>query len=371
MRSFDAFGWMRYINYNLTAPGEPRFLNGIGVTPALANSLGVNPKLGRWFRDFADGPVAVISNGLWLRLGADAAMVGKTITLSGIMYTVTGVMPPGFDLPLAGTRDETQTDVWVPLDPSGAGQEDRDSGDNFCYARLRPGVTVAQADAEAKRIAREIAHREPATRQNYTAHVDGIRDLTTRDIKPILWLLFGAALLLLLITCANVGGLLLARSVARARETAVRVALGAGLRQLAQQYFLEGLLVSLPGAAGGLLFGFALVRVLVGFGSAVTTRVDEVAMDWPVMGFAIAAAFVACALPSLAPLWQGGRARLPTELIERRGARAGGGEGALPTGGGVGGGRPPRRQMTCGGRAWGPRRGRAAGGYRDRSWWRK
>ena len=98
MRSFDAFGRMRYIHYNLTAPGEPRFLNGIGVTPALANSLGVNPKLGRWFRDFADGPVAVISNGLWLRLGADAAMVGKTITLSGRLYTVTGVMPSGFEI---------------------------------------------------------------------------------------------------------------------------------------------------------------------------------------------------------------------------------------------------------------------------------
>ncbi len=101
MRSFDAFGWMRYIRYNLTAPGEPRFLNGIGVTPALANSLGLNPRLGRWFRDFAEGPVAVISNGLWLRLGSDPAIVGRTITLSGSIYTVTGVMPSltGLNLP--------------------------------------------------------------------------------------------------------------------------------------------------------------------------------------------------------------------------------------------------------------------------------
>ncbi len=313
MRSFDAFGWMRYIHYNLTAPGEPRFLNGIGVTPPLANSLGVNPKLGRWFRDFADGPVAVISYGLWQRLGADANIVGKTITLSGRIYTVTGAMPQGFDLPLAGTRDETQIDVWVPLDPSGQGQ-DRNTGDNFCYARLRPGVTVAQADAEAKRIATDIIRRDPASRQNYTAKVNGIRDLTTRDLKPILWLLFAAAILLLLITCANVGGLLLARSVARARETAVRVALGAGLRQLALQYFLEGLLVSLPGAAGGLLFSYVLVRILVSAGSAVTSRVDEIAMDWPVMAFAIAAAFAACALTSMAPLWQAART-LPNEVL--------------------------------------------------------
>jgi predicted permease len=319
MRSFDAFGWMQFTDYNLTAPGQPQFLNGIGVTPELANSLGVNPRVGRWFRDLAGGPVAVISHRLWLRLGSDAAIVGKTITLSGTMYTVTGVMPAGFTLPLAGTRDETQIDVWVPLDPSGAGQ-DPNSGDKFGYARLRPGATVVQARAEAKRIAREIAQRDPATRQDYTAHVDSLRELTTKDIKPLLWLLFGAALLLLLVTCANVAGLLLARSVARARETAVRVALGAGLRQLAAQYFLEGLLVGLPGAAGGLLFGFALVRTLVAFARPISARVDEIAMDWPVMAFAIGTAFAACAFTSMAPLWQAARTQ-PNEVLSE-GVRA-------------------------------------------------
>src|ERR1039457_2965325 len=99
IRSFDAIGWMQFVHYNLTAPGEPRFLNGVRVTPALADSLGVNPGMGRWFRDLAGGPVAVISNGLWLRLGSDTAIVGKTITLSGSIYTVLGVMPPGFNLP--------------------------------------------------------------------------------------------------------------------------------------------------------------------------------------------------------------------------------------------------------------------------------
>src|ERR1035438_4486134 len=171
MRSFDAFGWMQFTDYNLTAPGEPLFLNGIGVTPELANSLGVNPRVGRWFRDLAGGPVAVISHRLWLRLGSDAALVGKTITLSGRVYTVTGVMPAGFSLPLAGTRDETPIDVWVPLDPSGAGQ-DPNAGDKFCYARLRPGATVVQARSEAKRIAREIAQRHPATRDRTSTRLN-------------------------------------------------------------------------------------------------------------------------------------------------------------------------------------------------------
>jgi len=319
MRSFDVFGWMQFTNYNLTAPGQPQYLNGVRVTPGLANNLGVNPTMGRWFRDLAGGPVAVLSNGLWQRLGSDAAIVGKTITLSGRIYTVTGVMPPGFNLPLAAAYGETQADVWVPLDPLGAGQN-RGEAFNFCYARLRPGATVAQADAEVKRVAREIASREPASRQNYTARVDGLQDLTTKDIRPILWLLFGAAILLLLITCANVGGLLLARSVARARETAVRVALGAGLRQLALQYFLEGLLVSLPGAAGGLLFSFALVRMLVAFGSSASTRVSTIAMDWPVMGFAVGTAFAACAFTSMAPLWQAART-LPNDVLSE-GVRA-------------------------------------------------
>src|ERR1035438_9706428 len=120
MRSFDVFGWMQFTNFNLTAPGQPQYLNGVWVTSELANNLGVNPRIGRWFRNFAEGPVAVISDSLWRRLGADASMVGRTITLSGRIYTVTGVMPSGFNLPLAGIYSEAQVDVWVPLDPAGS-----------------------------------------------------------------------------------------------------------------------------------------------------------------------------------------------------------------------------------------------------------
>jgi hypothetical protein len=123
MRSVDVFGWFQFTNFNLTAPGQPQYLNGVSVTPGLANNLGVNPKVGRWFRDLASGPVAVISDALWLRLGSDAAIVGKTITLSGRMYTVTGVMPPAFNLPLAGPYGEAQIEVWVPLHPLGEGKD--------------------------------------------------------------------------------------------------------------------------------------------------------------------------------------------------------------------------------------------------------
>ncbi|MCX6630220.1 MAG: ADOP family duplicated permease [Candidatus Solibacter sp.] len=318
IRSFDVFGWMQFTNFNLTAPGQPQYVNGVYVTPGLANSLGVNPRIGRWFRDLSGGPVAVIAHGLWQRLGADVSIVGKTITLSGRMYTVAGVMPPGFNLPLAGVYSEAQTDVWMPLDPLGAGPV-KDGG-NFCYARLRPGATVAQASGEAKSIAREIAGRDPASHRNYTVRVDGLHGLTTKEIRPTLWLLFAAALLLLSITCANVGGLLLARSVARARETAVRVALGAGLRQLALQYILEGLLVSTAGAVGGLLFSFVLVRAIGAYGSEASARAGLIAVGWPAIGFAIGTAFVTCVLASMAPLWQAART-LPNDVLSE-GVRA-------------------------------------------------
>ena len=318
MRSFDAFGWMQFVDFNLTAPGQPLYLNGVRVTPPLANSLGVNPRMGRWFQN-ANAPEAVISDALWRRLGADPNFVGKPITLSGHIYTVSGVMPAGFNLPLAGAYGEVRIQVWVPLDPAGAGQ-DRDNASNFGYARLRPGATAEQADAEIKRLAKEIAQRDPAGHQNYSARVDDLHGLITREIRPILLVLFGAAILLLLITCANVGGLLLARAVSRARETAVRVALGAGLWQLATQYLLEGLMVALPGAAAGLLLSMALVRMLVAYGNAATARVDSIAVDWGVMAFTVAIAFAACALTSLAPLWQAART-LPNDVLSE-GVRA-------------------------------------------------
>ena len=319
MRSFDAFGWMQFVDFNLTAPGQPQYLNGVRVTPPLANAVGVNPRLGRWFTQATGEPEAVISDALWLRLGGDPALVGKPITLSGRIYTVAGVMPRGFNLPLAGVYGDARIDVWVPLDPTGADQDRISSGD-FCYARLRPGVTVSQADAEVKRVAAEIVKHSPGDHHNYSARVDGLHDLITKEIRPTLMLLLAAALLLLLITCANVGGLLLARAVARSRETAIRVALGAGMRQLAAQYFLEGLLVSLPGAAAGLLLSAALIRWLVTSWSSVAARVDTIAIDWGVLVFTVAAALLACALTSMAPLWQAART-LPNDVLSE-GVRA-------------------------------------------------
>ncbi len=311
--SFDVFGWFKPSDFNLTSPGAPQHITGLEVTPSLVQNLGVNPIIGRWFSKQDDVDVAVISNSLWKRSGGDPHILGRALTLDGRKYTITGVMPPWFRLPVGGPGvEQVRSQLWIPLDPRVEAQ-DRLSATYFAYARLRPGVTLAQADADVKRVATEIA-MENHLHYSYTARLDNLRDVVVSEIRPTLLLLFGAAGLLLLITCANVSGLLVARSVARARETAMRVALGAAQRQLALQYFSEGLLVSFAGAIAGVVVSFALVRMVLSLAAEYIPRADEIAIDWTVFLFAFVMAFVASILASLAPLWQAARTQ-PNEIL--------------------------------------------------------
>jgi putative ABC transport system permease protein len=310
-RSFDVFGWYTPRNFNLTSPGAPQLVQGAAVTTSLAHHLGVNPLIGTWFHDDTG---AVISHALWTSLGANPALVGSPITLNGRTYSVAGVMPPAFRLPLAGAGGgKMQNDVWIALDPRGRGQSPSEAF-FFCYARLKPGVTLAQARADVQRAAAEIARQDPTLRRGYTARLDNLHADAVETIRPTLLLLLAAAGVLLLITCANVAGLLLTRAVGRARETAIRVALGAGHRSLALQYFVEGLVVSAIGAAAGVGASLALVRLVVSVAAAYIPRAEDVAIDWRVLVFAIAVTCLASALSSLAPLWQAMRTQ-PTDVL--------------------------------------------------------
>ena len=316
-RSFDAFGWFRPSGFNMTFGGEPHYVPGIAVTPSLARDIGVQPAIGRWF---TDPHHVVISNGLWRRLGSDAEIVGKPMTLDGRTFTVTGVMPPGFRLPVPGPGVErANSDVWIPLDPLGKDQNPAE-GFNFCYARLKPDVTFTQAVDDVKRVAAEIAAKDPVGHAAYTAKLDPLAQSVILEIQATLILLIVAAGVLLLITCVDVAGLLLARAVARARETAIRVALGAGRRQLALHYFFEALMVSLVGAAAGVLVSIALVRAVLAMAADYIPRVDEIALDWSVLLFSIAVAVIVSGLASLAPLWQASRT-LPADVLNE-GVRA-------------------------------------------------
>ena len=302
--SFDAFGWFRTGRYRLTAPGEPQLVPGAAVTPALARQLGP-PRLGQWF---VDDTSAVISTSLWRRLGGEREIIGRAITLDERQYTISGVMPPAFQLPLAslgGTRGDTE--VWIPLDPSPPNAS-RGSGISVAYARRKPGVSLEQAKADAKRVATAVAAIDPARYQNYTAGVADLREATIEmfgaGVRAPLLILLGGAGLLLLIACANVATLLLARSVARARETAIRVALGASRRQLALRYFAEGAVVSVAGAAAGVGLSVILVRQILAAASGFISRVDDIGIDWKVLGFSVAVAVATGVLAGLAPLWQ-------------------------------------------------------------------
>jgi predicted permease len=299
--SFDAFGWFRGGRFHLTAPGEPQFVAGIAVTPSLVQELG-SPLLGQWF---ADDTSAVLSSPLWQRLGARPDIIGSAITLDERRYTVSGVMRPAFRLPIS-TLGSNNTDVWIPLDPS-ENSQNRGSGMYTAYARRKPGVSLDQAQADVRRVAAIVAATDPARYQSYTANAGGLRESAADIIRAPLLILLGGAGLLLLIACANVATLLLARSVVRARETAIRVALGASRRQLALRYFAEGALVSVAGAAAGVGLSMIFVRQILIAAALFVPRPDLIAIDWKVLGFSVAVAFATGVLAGLAPLWQASR----------------------------------------------------------------
>ncbi len=320
MRDFEVFGWFPVSgDFNLTSPGQPRHIDGIEVSPSLMANAGANPIAGRFFAA-SDGPnVALISHRLFTQLGP--GIIGQQVTLNDQSYIVIGAMPAWFRLPLATVSNESsQNDVWIPLKTP----RDEDHLRNYAiygsYARLKPGVTVAQAKADAKRVAAEIRNQNHASDPTYTSALFGLQDYVVRTIRPILLLLFGAACLLLLVTCANVAGLLVARSVGRARETAVRVALGGGQRQLALQYFFESLWISLAAAIGGILASVLLVHLVVSLAADYIPRSDEISMNWSVALFALALAFLTATLSALAPLWQAFRTQ-PNEVLSE-GVRA-------------------------------------------------
>ncbi len=296
-QAFDAFGWFRASGKNLTFAGEPHHVQGVSVTIPLVQQLGVTPLHGQWFTDETG---VVLSRSLWQRLGGDPAIVGKPLTLDGRSYTVTGVMPETFRLPVANIGGTgTGTDLWLALDPA-----ENAGAAYFAYARRKPGVSIDAAAADARRVAAVMAKADPIGHAAYTARLFDLRTVAIKEIRPTLLLLFAASGFLFLITCANAAGLLLARSVERTRDTATRVSLGAGRRHLATLYFLENVPVAFAGAVGGILASVTLTPAIVSLASEYIPRAEEVALDWTVLGFALTAGFLATVLSGVVPLWQ-------------------------------------------------------------------
>ena len=302
--SFDAFGWFRAGRYPLTAPGEPRFVPGAAVTPALARQLGP-PLLGQWF---ADDTSAVISSSCWRRLGGGRDIIGSAITLDE--RQLHDQRRHAANVPASGRESGDITRRHRGVDSARSVAIRREPRQRQQH-RVRPPQTrgIAGTGAGGRQARRHHRRRHRSARyRNYTAGVADLRESTIgmvgATVRAPLLILLGGAGLLLLIACANVATLLLARSVVRARETAIRVALGASRRQLALRYFAEGALVSVAGAAAGVGLSVILVRQILAAASGFIPRVDDIAIDWTVLGFSVAVAVATGVLAGMAPLWQ-------------------------------------------------------------------
>jgi len=308
--------------------GSPEAIHSAAVTSNYFSVLGVSAQLGRTFADGENQPgranVVVLSHGLWeRRFGSDAFLIGRTIRLNRENYTVIGVMPASFRL--MGFTPQ----LWAPLVLSAADQTALARKDRslHLYARLKPGVTIEQARAEMVTLARRAEEDFPETEKGWGAAARTLPDFLVYDfgIRNGVAVMMTTVGFVLMIACANVAGLLLARAAGRRKELAIRISLGAGRLRITRQLLTEGLVISLLGGATGLLlayWGVNFVRANMMFNEAVSAV--PIALDWNVVFFALAISLASAALCSLAPALKAARTDINKNLKdESRAASAG------------------------------------------------
>jgi putative ABC transport system permease protein len=288
----------------LTGRGEPEQLFGAQVSHDTFAMLGVTPLLGRSFRPEEDQrgveSVVIISHSLWRRrFGADPSMVGKRISLNGESREVVGVMPAGFKFPIIPGAD-----IWRPIQPALGPGCQRGCITVRVMARLKSGASEAQARAELNSIAARIEQQFPDTNLKVGATLVPLHEFLVGPVKTRMLALLVAVGFVLLIACANVANLLLARSATREKEIAIRASLGAGRLRIARQLLSESLLLAVIGGAVGLLLAYWLVDLLVGFSPQGTPRLDEIGIDRRVLGYAMGVTVLTGMLFGAAPVWQ-------------------------------------------------------------------
>lgn len=312
---FDRVAAYNLQQFTLTVNGaEPERIQGGKASADLFPLLDIQPLIGRIFLPEEDqrsgNRVVVLSHGLWQRgFGGNSSILGQVITLDAEAYTVVGIMPASFRFPV-----QAPASLWVPLGPT-ANREARGMRSLQVLARLKPEQTVERARADVNTIARRLQQEYPGTNADWGLNVISLHEDITKRAKPALLLLFGVVGFVLLIACANVANLLLARAVARQKEIAIRIALGAGRVRLIRQLLTESMLLSLCSAGVGFVLALVGLNLLLARAPEVNLG-QRVGLDLNVLLFTLVASIVAAAIFGLLPALQTSKPDLIDSLKE-------------------------------------------------------
>jgi predicted permease len=295
-------GW-RFLYFNVTGRDAPERAQGLSVSASFLPLLGAEAQLGRTFLSEEEQPgherVTVLSDTLWRRrFGADPNLVGQKIKIDGGPYTVVGILSPTFRIFQVLNRP---LDIYVPLtlDPSHLNRQEHDM---FVYVRLKPGVSLDRAQSEMVVLYRRLEREYPGTNKSRSARVISMPEAFAGDVRPALLLLFSTVGFVLLIACANLANLILARATVRGKEMAVRAALGAGRARLLRQVLAETLLLGLLGGATGILLAFWGIRVLNdAIPQQAVKRLYDFQLDVRVLGFTLVLSLLSSILFGLVP----------------------------------------------------------------------
>ena len=303
-RSFEAIGAYRQSQVSIGGGEEPERVASASATATFFHALGVRPLLGRTYTDEEDlpggDPVVVLSHELWRRtFGGDRTLLGRSVEVNGVTRTVVGIMPPGFDV------DDGGIEAWIPMGLDPANRQNRASHFLFLVGRLAPGVAVERASSELTELVGRWAEENPGTHvpslENHPLSMVSLQEEVVGDVRRALLLLLGAVGFVLLIACANVGNLLLARAEDRQKEVAVRTAMGAGRARLLRQFLTEGMVLALLGGALGVGVSWLSLEALRALSPGDLPRVREVTLDGTVLLFTTGIAILTGILFGLAP----------------------------------------------------------------------